>query len=114
LSLKIKIMSLHVKISPEAEAALYRQRRNSSIASLLIGILLVSVLALIFYFIGITLFVKETEPFVAYTDDTQVTEELEQVKVVTQVVKRKPSSSSSATSPVIASTNPNASFWFRF
>jgi len=103
-------MALHVKLSPEAEAELQRQRRNSSIASLLIGVLLVSLLALIFYFIGITLFVKETEPFVAYADDSVEQEELEIEKVVTQVVKRTPSSSSSATSPVIASTNPNASF----
>ena len=62
-------MSLHAQTSPEAQAILAAQKRNSTIASIIIGILIMALLALIFYWCAVTIFTDKTEPMVAFSEE---------------------------------------------
>ena len=81
-------MSYHATISPEAEARHRAQRRNSTIASLIIGILIIALLGLIFWAIAIPYFTKKTEPIVAYTSPSTSEDTVEKKKIVNNVVQK--------------------------
>jgi len=94
-------MSLHSKLSPKALMQLQRQRRNSTIASLVISLLLVTIMALILSFFILKSVAKETPVIVTYQSNTPE-EELAEKKKVPSNLARKPSAPSSAIAKVIA------------
>ena len=94
-------MSLHV-VNPELEAQLAAQRRNSTIASIIVGILLMALVALAFWAIGVHIFTERAEPMVAFQEETLVEDEIEKEKITTEVQKTPPSSPSSASPPIIS------------
>lgn len=92
-------MSLHV-VNPELEARLAAQRRNSTVASVVIGILLLALLAMVFYFIGVSMFGRKTEAMVVYAEEAMVEDEVEKVKI-NNAVQKNPSPPSSSSAQVI-------------
>lgn len=99
-------MSIHA-ITPEAEAALHRQRRNSVITSTIIGILSVVLVMLILSFFLLAPLFKETPTIVTYESNLNQETELE-VKKVTTSVERKPPAASSSMARVIAANTQSA------
>lgn len=98
-----KIMSIHAKLNPEAQARLAIQRRNSSISSAVISVLVIVIIGLILGFILLPYTIKETPVIVTYAGS--VVEETEQVKKKVQTnIQRKPSSPSSSMARVIAAS----------
>ncbi|MGJ8642091.1 MAG: vWA domain-containing protein [Luteolibacter sp.] len=97
-------MSLHAELSQEARQGLARQKRNSTIASVVISTL---VIMLIFLTLGIFLLpdiVVENPTIVTYSANS-VEEKPEERKKVSTTIQRKPSAPSSSQAPVIASTS---------
>ncbi len=94
-------MSLHAQLSPEAQATLEAQRRNSTISSIVISLLVVALMGLILGFIFIKPLFTETPTIVAYKGNANQDEELEQRKMTNQI-QRKPSAPSSSMAKVIA------------
>ena len=92
-------MAIHIS-NPELEAKLAAQRRNSTIASLVVGLLIMLLLALIFYLVGISIFSEKAEPMVAFTEEGIEEEEVEQEKIKPEVMK-KPAAASSNMSAVV-------------
>lgn len=96
-------MSIHAKLSPEVEARLAAQRRNSSISSAVISFLVIVIIGLVLGFILLPALVKETPVIVTYAGTVE--EEREQVKEkVKTAIQRKPSSPSSSMAKVIAAS----------
>ncbi len=102
-------MSIHAQLSEEAQARLNAQKRNSTISSIVISVL---VIVLIFLVLGIFLLptiYKENPTIVTYsaslTEDTE-----EAVKKVSTQIQRKPSAPSNNMAKVIAanSASPTA------
>ncbi len=102
-------MSIHAQLSEEAQARLNAQKRNSTISSIVISIL---VIVLIFLVLGIFLLpniYKENPTIVTYsaslTEDTDVN-----VKKVNNQIQRKPSAPTNSMAKVIAanSSSPTA------
>lgn len=98
------------KNSPEAEARYRAQRRNTTIASLLIGVLVLLLIGVIFLKIGVYIYQNKTEPIVTFTSPVISENVLEKPKVTNQVVKKPSPSSSSAVSQVLVSKNSTSSF----
>lgn len=94
-------MSLHAQLSPEAQARLEQQRRNSTISSILIAALALGLMILVMVFITMKLVNPEPEIIVAYQSTSEPDDDVKQEKVQ-QKVQRKPTSSSSAQTRVIA------------
>lgn len=99
-------MSLHARLSPEAEERLRAQKRNASISSIVIGILTMVFMALVLAFIFLPSLWVETPTIVTYAAGTEDEEKLQEKRVNTQV-KRNPAAPSSALAKVIASTTPS-------
>lgn len=102
-------MSIHAHLSEEAQARLNAQRRNSTISSIVISILVV---VLIFLVLGIFLLpniIKETPTIVTYAASLNEENQQESKKVNTQI-QRKPSAPSNTMTKVIAanSVSPTA------
>lgn len=95
-------MSLHAQLTPEAQARLDQQRRNSTISSILIAALALGLAILIMVFITMKLIEPQAEVIVAYQASSETDDEVQQEKVQQQV-QRKPTSSSSAQTRVIVS-----------
>ena len=102
-------MSIHAQLSEEAQARLNAQKRNSTISSIVISVL---VIVLIFLVLGIFLLpniYKENPTIVTYsaslTEDTDVN-----VKKVNNQIQRKPSAPTNSMAKVIAanSSSPTA------
>ena len=94
-------MSLHVQLSPEALENLRRQRRNSTISSILASILTIAVIALVLGIFLLPNLVQESPTIVTY-ESSQVEEEQIQEKKVNTQVQKKPSAPSSSMTKVIA------------
>lgn len=92
--------------SPEAKDALRRQRRNASLSSVLIAILVVVLLGMTLALIFLPGYFVETASIVTYNAGRQEEEKLEKREVPRQV-KRQPSAPSSSMARVIASTTPS-------
>ena len=103
-------MSYHATSSPEAEARYRAQRRNSTIASLIIGMLTIALLGLIFWAIAIPYFTKKTEPIVAYTSPSTTEDAVQKKKIVNNVVKKPSQSSSSSAVKVMTAMTSTSSF----
>jgi hypothetical protein len=94
-------MSIHVKLSPEAQSRLAAQRRNSSIGSGVIALLVVIILGLVMGFFLLPNISKEVPVIVTYASSLEEETKVEEKKV-TNKVQRKPSSPSSSMAKVIA------------
>ena len=100
-------MSLHAQLSPEAQAELAAQKRNSTITSIIISILLLALLGLALWAISIAISGKDTEEIVSYNAGAEPTEEITKPELTSEV-KSNPSSPSSSMSKVIATQTPSA------
>jgi hypothetical protein len=99
-------MSLHAQISPEVKAALAAQKRNSTIASIVVGLFLMTLIVLLFWLNVILIFTEKAVPIVSYASEDVPEEVIEKVRI-TNSVKKKPSSPSSSPSPVITAAAPS-------
>ncbi len=97
-------MSIHAKLSPEAEARLAAQRRNSTITSAIIALLMIVIVGLVLGLVLLPNMVKETPVIVTYQSDVTKEKEPNPEKVKT-TVQRKPSAPSSSMVKVIASAS---------
>ena len=96
-------MSIHAQLSEEALQALQRQKRNSTISSIVIAALTI---VLIFLILGLFLldnYVRETPTIVTYAATLDEEQQLDERKVTTQL-QRQPASPSSAQAKVIAAS----------
>ena len=100
-------MSLHVQLSPEALENLRRQKRNSTISSILVSVLTITVVFLVMGAFLLELNIKESPTIVTYEASTQVDETITEKKVNTQVMK-KPSAPSSSMTKVIAAASSDS------
>lgn len=102
-------MSLHAQLTPEAAERLRAQKRNSTLASLLISILIVVLVALILAFLALKAINLEQPDIVTYKASSANDESLE-IKEINPSIQRKPSAPSSAMAKVIAAntTSPTA------
>ncbi len=98
-------MSLHAQLSPEAQAALDAQRRNSTISSIVIGVLSVFLVGLVLFYVLLPSMVKEDVHIVTYEAKIAPEDDLDQKKVQ-QNTERKPSAPASSQARVIATTSP--------
>ncbi|MCP5111738.1 MAG: hypothetical protein GY953_12985, partial [bacterium] len=99
-------MSLHAQLTPEAEDRLRAQKRNSTISSVLISILILVLGGLILAFILLPSLFVESPTIVTYNSGAPDKEELEKKQINNQI-KRQTSAPSSAMAKVIASTTPS-------
>ena len=100
-------MSIHV-LNPELDAKIASDRRKASLASIVIGVLLMTLLATIFYLIGIKIYGKVSPVFqTRYEDSLNVDPPLDPPKV-RPIIPRKPAASASSVSRVIAVTAPSS------
>ncbi len=91
--------------TPEAQAALRRQRRIASIASLVIAILVVVQVAVLLAFLLLPSLRLEVAPIVAYSAEMQEEEVVDRPEITPQV-QRQPAAPSSAVAKVIATSVP--------
>lgn len=94
-------MSIHAKLSPEAQARLEAQRRNSTITSMVISILIIVIIGLVLGFFLLPNLIKETPTIVTYQAN-KIEETDPQPEKVRTAVQRKPTSPSSSMVKVIA------------
>lgn len=94
-------MSLHVQLSPQAIESLRRQRRNTTIFSILLSIVSIALLAVILGMFFLPGLIHETPTIVTYKPPV-VEEEQPDNKRVTTTVLRKPSPPSSSINRSIA------------
>ena len=94
-------MSLHAQLTPEAAEKLRAQKRNSTLASLLISILAIVLVGIILVIITIASINIEQPDIVTYKASSQGEESLD-VKEVNPTIQRKPSAPSSSMAKVIA------------
>ena len=99
-------MSLHAQLSPEAEARLQAQKRNSVITSVMIALLVMALVILILLFILLPNLLIKSPTIVTYQAGAPEEDTMEQKEVNPQI-QRKPSAPSSSMAKVIASTSPS-------
>lgn len=95
-------MSIHIKISPEALANLRKQRRQSTILSIIVSILVIVVMLVIFGLLLLPVIDKESPTIVTYEASVEEEKSMEEKKVSPQI-QRKPSAPASSVTRVIAS-----------
>ena len=102
-------MSLHAQLTPEAAEALRTQKRNSTLASLLISILTIVLLGIILAIIALKSF-KITPPDIVTYKASSGEEDKPEIREINPSVQKKPSAPSSAMAKVIAAqtTSPTA------
>lgn len=103
-------MSYHAPLNAEAEARYRVQRRNSTIASLIVGLLIVVLLGLILWAIAIPYFVKKTNPIVVYNTPVLDVEPVENKKIISNVVRKPTQSASSSAVKITAAVTSTSSF----
>ena len=99
-------MSLHAQLSPEAEARLEAQRRNSVVTSVVIALLVIALVVLVLLFILLPSLMIKSPTIVAYQAGAPEEDTMDQKEVNPQI-QRKPSAPSSSMAKVIASTTPS-------
>lgn len=92
---------IHAELSPEARARLDAMRRNSTISSIVIAVLVVTLVLLVLGFVFMKPFFKETPVIVTYNASIPAEEVVETKKVSTNT-QQKPSAPSSSSAKVIA------------
>jgi hypothetical protein len=99
-------MSIHAEISGEAQARLASQRRNSTVASFLISLLVTALIALVLGIFLLPDILKESPTIVTY-HATSLEEDTLEKKTLKTTVQRKPSAPAPSTARVITSTTPS-------
>lgn len=99
-------MSLHVELSPEARKRLNIQKRNSTIASFLVSLLVIGIIVLTLGLFLLPSIIKESPTIVTYAAQSTTEDTPEQKKV--QKIERKPSAPSVSMAKVIATAAPSA------
>ncbi len=94
-------MSIHAQLSEEALAKLHTQKRNSTLASIVISVLTLVLIGLVLGLFLLDTFIRETPTIVTYAASLNEDQQVDQRKVTTQL-QRRPSSPSSAQAKVIA------------
>lgn len=94
-------MSLHAQLSPEALHLLRTRKRNATILSIVISLLVIVLMGLILAFIFLKPWSKETPVIVGYSAPSNTDDKIE-TKKLTNNVERKPSAPSSSMAKVIA------------
>ena len=97
-------MSIHAHLSEEAQARLNAQRRNSTISSIIIAILVIVLISLVLGIFLLPNIIKETPTIVTYAASLNEETEQQSKKVNTQI-QRKPSAPSNSMTKVIASNS---------
>ena len=100
-------MSIHAKLSPEAQARLAAQRRNSTITSMVISVLVIVIICLALGIFLLPSLIKETPTIVTYQANETKTEEPQPEKIK-NAIQRKPTSPSSSMVKVIAANTVSA------
>jgi hypothetical protein len=100
-------MSLHAQLSPEAQAKLDAQKRNSTISSIIIALLICALLVAILFYIALSPLFKNTEEMVTYSSGSESDEKMVKPEMNNEVEK-KPSAPSSNMAKVIAANTPSA------
>ncbi|MFT5906262.1 MAG: hypothetical protein ACI9E1_001869 [Cryomorphaceae bacterium] len=100
-------MSLHATTTPETQAKLDAQKRNASISSFIIAVLICSLIVAILFYIALIPIFKSADPMVTYTPNSQPPTPHTPPEFKNDVQK-KPSSSASNASNVIVSHIPAA------
>lgn len=100
-------MSFHVPTNPEINARLAAQKRNVTITSFIIALLICALLVGILWMISLSSLFKNTEELVTYSTQSESEEKITKPEMTDQVQK-KPSSPSSSMSKVITSSTPSA------
>ncbi|MFK7910678.1 MAG: prenyltransferase/squalene oxidase repeat-containing protein [Akkermansiaceae bacterium] len=102
-------MSLHAQLSPEAQARLRAQQRNSTITSLIISILSILLVGIILLYWFLPVIENVTPDIVSYQAGAEEENKV-QKREMTRAVERKPSAPSSSMAKVIAAntTSPTA------
>lgn len=102
-------MSLHAQLSPEAQARLQAQQRNSTITSIIISILSVLLVGIILLYWFLPVIENVTPDIVSYQAGADEKDKV-QKREITRAVERKPSAPSSSMAKVIAAntTSPTA------
>lgn len=96
-------MSIHAQLSPEAQARLAAQRRNSTITSVVISVLVIVMLGLVLGYFLLPNLIKENPTIVTYQAN-EIKEKEPEPEKVKNAIQRKPSSPSSSMVKVIAAT----------
>ncbi|MFC7336024.1 hypothetical protein ACFQY0_02450 [Haloferula chungangensis] len=91
---------IYIPPSPEQEVILRKQRRNSAATSIIVSFLIIILIGLIFVFILIPGFTKETTTMVAYSAPMKSEEKIQQQKKLN--ISKKPTAPSSSQARVIA------------
>jgi len=99
-------MSLHAQLSPEAKAKLAAQKRNSTISSIVIALLICALLGIILWVIALNPFFKNNEETVSYAAASDSDQDITKPEMTNQV-ETKPSSPSSSMAKVIAANTPS-------
>ncbi len=99
-------MSLHAQISPEAQAALVAQKRNSLISSVIIALLMLVLLGVILGVIALASAFKNNKEVIAYADSSSPTDEPIEPKIPNEI-ESKPSAPSANIAKVIATKTPS-------
>lgn len=99
-------MALHSELSPEVKAKLNAQKRNSTIAAIIISLLACALIVAILFYIALSPLFKNTEEMVTYSPGTDSTEPITKPEM-TNEVEKKPSSPSKSMAKVIAATTPS-------
>ena len=99
-------MSLHAQLTPEAEARLEMQKRNSVITSVIISLLVITLVILILLFVLSPALHVKSPTIVTYNSGNPENDDLDKKEVNTQI-QRKPSAPSSSMAKVIASSTPS-------
>lgn len=100
-------MSLHAQITPEVQAKLDAQKRNSTISAIIIALLFCALLVAILFYIALSPLFKNTEELVTYSSGTETEEKVVKPEMNNEVEK-KPSSPSASMAKVIAANTPSA------
>ena len=100
-------MSLHAQLSPNVQAKLDAQKRNSTISSIIIALLTCALLAAILFYIALSPLFKNTEEMVTYSSGSESEEKIVKPEMNNDVEKN-PASPSSSMAKVIAANIPSA------
>jgi len=95
-------MSLHAQLSPEAQARLHAQQRNSTISSIVISLLSVLLIGIVLLWILLPPIDNFTPEIVSYQAGVDENEQVEQ-REMNRAVDRKPSAPTTTMAKVIAS-----------
>ena len=100
-------MSLHAQLSPEVQARLHAQQRNSTISSIIIAIMVVLLVGVILLYLLLPAVDNYTPEIVSYQAGAEEEEKVTK-REMTRAVQRKPSAPSSSMAKVIAANTTSA------